>query len=748
MSWPSTWEARWIWVERPASDPSSTRNRFAYLRRSFVIDDVPETAPCRVTADSRFVLFVNGQEVARGPARSIPARLAWADVDLAPLLVTGDNALAVLVRFYGQPAPWWLPATPSGHLGHGGFALEAPDVGLLTDGSWRARWAPYAQDVPTPRHGVAEEHVDGGAWPRGWSEAGYDDSGWAPAVELRGGGPSVHRTTLPLDPYAAMEPAGIAPLTALAVDLAVVAGASGVYDAGGIILATPWLDVRGPAGAAIDVVVGEDLSDKGEVVTAPRNYRLRYTLGGGDAEQERVEGFDVVGFHYLGVEAEEGVEVVVAGAVERRYPRAAGASFTSADHRLSRLWEVGARTLEVCSTDAFLDCPGREQRAWLGDAYVHALLTMVTSTDWRLVRRHLRIGAHSRRPDGLLPMVAAGDLALAPVTIPDYSLHWVRTLARYTERSGDLDTAGELMSTALDIVDAFERHRADDGLLHRVPGWVFVDWATTERADVVGALDALLAAALDDLSSVAALIGHGATAVSAGERATRSRAALEALWDEERGVYVDAADGGGPRRRVSQQTNALAIVSGAASPDRAARILAAILDRNRLVRTTTTADMPPGRELASQYGPPDALAPFDEEVNVVAAQPFFRHFVHDAVATAGRRDLLPGLCLDWWPQVEGGATTFGEYWEAAPGRASRAHAWSATPTWDLTTHVLGVRLLSVGCGKVLVDPLPDVGPLAGCVPLPQGLLEVECDGSAVRVQAPDGVEVEVGPTWA
>ena len=104
---------------------------------------------------------------------------------------------------------------------------------------------------------------------------------------------------------------------------------------------------------------------------------------------------------------------------------------------LNKIWRVGARTLELCSTDAFIDCPGREQRAWLGDSYIHALLTYVTNTDWRLVRRHLRICAHSRRGDGLLAMAAACDFSISSTTIPDYSLHWIRALARYFEYSGD-----------------------------------------------------------------------------------------------------------------------------------------------------------------------------------------------------------------------------------------------------------------------------------------------------------------------
>ena len=137
--WPITWDARWIWAgpaPLPVSPigaagipPKETWNRFCYLRRTVQLDSVPTSVPARVTADSRFVLFVNGVEVARGPARSIPERLAWTEIDLAPYLRAGRNAIAALVRFYGVPGPWWRPAAPSFLLGFGSFALESPTIG-------------------------------------------------------------------------------------------------------------------------------------------------------------------------------------------------------------------------------------------------------------------------------------------------------------------------------------------------------------------------------------------------------------------------------------------------------------------------------------------------------------------------------------------------------------------------------------------------------------------------------------------
>jgi len=778
--WPITWNARWIWASAPplrvspiapvSLPPPESRNRFCYLRRAIEIDRAPGSAPARVTADSRYVLYVNGREIARGPARSIPARLAWTEIDLAPWLRAGRNSIAALVRFYGLPIPWWIPAPPSLQLGFGSFAFESPAIGLASDASWKGLDAPYRADVAPSRvlPQPPVEILNGARVPEGWTRPEFDDSLWAHAVELSAATMAWNRERIPVEPYTAPEPDEIAMMTMNPVVLSEIsrrsiaessaedprdaysrpdADAGGTdtmitFAAEGITLATPWLEVRGPACAIVDIYAGEDLRPDGGAETMPREYAMRYVLGGRVAE--RVEAYEAVGFRYLTAIARGGAEVIAAGAVERRYPRSDAARFESDDLRLNKIWRVGARTLELCSTDAFIDCPGREQRAWLGDSYVLTLLTLVTNTDWRLIRRHLRICAHSRRADGLLAMVAAGDFATSSTTIPDYSLHWVRGLARYFEHSGDVATVRELAPVALGVLDAFERYRADDGLIRAMPGWMFIDWAMTDRAEVIGAVDALYAAALTDFAMLAELaLGDASLAADSRSRAARTRRAFEALWDDAAGVYVDAADSTGAHRRVSQQTNAIAIVGGCAPRERWARIFDYVLDESRLVVTPTISDNA-GAYLSQRMNPAD-YGPFDAEYNVVAAQPFFSHFLHEALARAGRRDAILSRCLKWWPQIERGNTAFEEYWEARSGTGSRCHAWSATPTYDLTTYVLGVRPLAPGYTHAEIAPrFGALTHLEGAVPTPHGLVEINLDRDRGGViMLPAGVTAQV-----
>src|SRR3954470_19935194 len=128
------WAGRWIAPEsRPQLDiPAQslghdrTVGMFSrsLFRTAFEVPEVPSQAPARVTADSRYILWVNGREVGRGPARSQPLRQRYDSYDLAPYLVAGANAIAVLVTYYGRATSFWQPA-PAGSSTDAVLVFEA-----------------------------------------------------------------------------------------------------------------------------------------------------------------------------------------------------------------------------------------------------------------------------------------------------------------------------------------------------------------------------------------------------------------------------------------------------------------------------------------------------------------------------------------------------------------------------------------------------------------------------------------------
>jgi alpha-L-rhamnosidase len=176
---PGDWSAKWIgappaaepdidfdgasWMWFPEGDPrQSAPAGLRYLRTSF--DGAGVTAAkLLITVDDGFTAYLNGEQVARSP----DVVDGWRQprlVDLAP--GAGENVLAVAARnddhADGTPSP--------------AGALVRIKL-WLQDGSTRV--------------------IDGGAaWkaaaeaPDGWTEPGFDDSGWQPALRLAGWGES------------------------------------------------------------------------------------------------------------------------------------------------------------------------------------------------------------------------------------------------------------------------------------------------------------------------------------------------------------------------------------------------------------------------------------------------------------------------------------------------------------------------------------------------------------------------------
>ena len=85
-----------------------------------------------VTADNRFVLYVNGDRVASGPSTGTVKSWRYATVDLAPHLRKGENVIAATVWNFGDVAPAFQQTVATG------FRLIGDPVSTSAPG-WRVR---------------------------------------------------------------------------------------------------------------------------------------------------------------------------------------------------------------------------------------------------------------------------------------------------------------------------------------------------------------------------------------------------------------------------------------------------------------------------------------------------------------------------------------------------------------------------------------------------------------------------------
>jgi alpha-L-rhamnosidase len=775
------WRGMWIWHRRPAirtrtatrPELADATDTVALFRRVVDVVTVPASAPARIWVDGRFILTVNGKEVARGPVRAEPRLSHYDVVDLAPHLVAGENVLAITARHFGEATSWWMPVPPSYSLGGGSLLFEAliGDDWVVSDRSWRCRageaWTAVA--VPGDVACLPLESFDSRAHPFGWDAAHFDDAdGWTKAIEItpvhtgahgdRGASSAPFGMLRP--PVRTGFPDGATHVARLVRTRRVVGGEQQpdpvrqvLHDEhtpeGGdvhlldvdlerIAAGTLVLSVRDASpGTVIDIAAAEHIDAAGCLVTLGQHSGLRYVCRGEGVET--FESFDVIGTRHLHVSVRPGGATQSAAPTielaihDRHRPRPHGASFACSDPLLEQIHAVGLRTVDLCALDAYVDCPTREQRAWTGDSVVHQMVDLVSNPDWAMAIRHPQMAA-SPRPDGMLPMAAASDFARDDSTIvPDWSLHWVRSVFNLYRYTGDRDVIAEMLPVAERTLRWFESYLADDGLLHDVDGWSLLDWSSVYANGTSSVMNALWARALEDVAEMAAWLGNHGTAVWATHRRNGVREGFEAFWDDGRGVYVDHIVDGEQRRAAAQHGGAAALAAGIVPDDRIARVVERLVDRSRLVRHSFVMDpvTVDGGSTGFVYlvtGYPEPV--WDVEEEMVEAQPFFRYVLHDGLARAGRADLIADLCRDWVVFLDAGETSWPECWTGG----TRCHGWSSTPTRDLIVHTLGITPGEPGYGAVRVVPaLGDLEWARATVPTPHGPITVEAyaDGRVI-----------------
>ena len=122
--------ARFCWWR----DRAGSGTEIALFRRTFELATVPGSCRVAVTADARYVLWLNGVRVGRGPLKGTLENYQVETFELAPLLRPGRNVLAAEVRWAGEE----LSAGGEIHSPWPGWWVQGLDDDQLdTPGAWR-----------------------------------------------------------------------------------------------------------------------------------------------------------------------------------------------------------------------------------------------------------------------------------------------------------------------------------------------------------------------------------------------------------------------------------------------------------------------------------------------------------------------------------------------------------------------------------------------------------------------------------
>jgi len=174
------WTAQWVW--RPMAPGEDDVNMWMLARREFEVDGPAKTAVLRVSADTRYQLFINGQFVIDGPVKAYPEQYRYDRVEVARFLRPGPNAIAVRVHHWGRDTAQNIAVRP-GLLVQLSWEDNRGAHTLGTDDTWRVI-EDAAHDTRSPQvsaHLGFEEQYDARREHLGWMKAGYDASAWEAA---------------------------------------------------------------------------------------------------------------------------------------------------------------------------------------------------------------------------------------------------------------------------------------------------------------------------------------------------------------------------------------------------------------------------------------------------------------------------------------------------------------------------------------------------------------------------------------
>ena len=195
----------------------------------------------------------------------------------------------------------------------------------------------------------------------------------------------------------------------------------------------------------------------------------------------RVETFEPYVWRYGDLSAEGG-EFAVSDLHVRRYwnGEVGRASFHCSDPALERIFDAAVNTFAHNAVDVFTDCPGRERAGWLCDSFftgrVNALLCGNCELERLFLQNYALPKSFDNLPAGMFPMCYPASYIRGRF-IPNWAMWLVLETEEYLARSGDRQMVDAMRPKFEALVGYLKTFMNSDGLLEKLPSWVFVEWS-------------------------------------------------------------------------------------------------------------------------------------------------------------------------------------------------------------------------------------------------------------------------------
>ncbi|MEO6437370.1 MAG: family 78 glycoside hydrolase catalytic domain, partial [Tepidisphaeraceae bacterium] len=704
---PDEWKGAWIVA------PAETESLL--LRKTFIVKPNLVRAVVHVSGQGQYELNLNGKKAGEDLLTpgwtNFNQTILYDTRDVTTLLRQGENAAGIVLgngmyhvvrrsrfaKFTGSFGP--LKAILHLRLEYGDGSVET----IGTDETWRVNPGPITYNSI---YG-GEDH-DARLEPKGWDQAGFDESGWRRAVrQVRPGGT--------LRGHSAAAPAVRAIETHKPVGVKTFPDGTAVYDFGQNASFMPRVTVIGSAGSTVRLTPAEVVNDDGTI--------QRSTMGGasrGSSWWQYIKATDGAEtyfprFYYLGsryvradlippgqeddfglkdksaaaadsqskinkpkskIDSLPSIEAIESVVVHSNSPPAG--TFKTSSEQLNRTRDLVRWAMRSNMVSIFTDCPHREKLGWLEQNHFNGPAIRYEFDLTRLFAKNVHDMREAQTPAGLIPNIApeyttfngtfraAAEWGAAFIAVP-----W-----QQYQFTGDAD----LLKTNYDAMKryfAYLESRADDDILSEGLGdWYDLGPKKPSSAQLTPPPVTATAMYLEDarlLAQIASVLGRDDDAKTFSAKADRIRAAYNRrFFDRETGQYGTG----------SQTSYAIPLAMEIVEPS----------DRERILATLV-------REVEQNgYGMTSGNVGFRSLLRALADAGR-----HDVILKMVTQDAKPGYA---W-QLKRGETSLTESWDANL-TSSHNHFMFAQVTEWFYRDLAGIDVDPAGPGfrKIIIRPNP------------------------------------------
>lgn len=787
---------KFIW----ASGEKAPYHFFMFARKNFQLENVPKSANLHITASDRYMLFVNGEYIGRGPARSDPRQKMYDTYDVAKYLKQGKNTIAIKAYHYGtQNSPGEVKPRPGTAYTVGERAGLWAEIEMQgADGKINAigtdeTWSIYrsrAYDRETKLINIlvgSTEIYNAAADPPNWMNTDFNDSAWEKAFVI----PQRQLEWVLLEkrdiPY--LQEREIFPTKIVKVSEVMDMGNRGqkdipeflfaethfplekatannveailkkdnqyaefvsnyaeekgfratvvTVDFGRQVFGFPRIKMKSDAGVIVDMTYGQQLMN--ERIPGGWRYGDRYITRQGEQTWEVAEYKQ---FRYLQIVVRSRyakTEIDSVSLNEYTYPAEQKGKFEASDPFLGKLWQACVDTTYLQMEDNIVCDAQRERAVWSGGDGIHGLDNIYMAYgDIPLTDHFFRSFLMEDIDNGMLRMAYPPRQEYF-YNIPQFLLQWSSRVRKQYLYSGRRELLEELYPSVRKQIDWFEIHRGEAGVLRDLPYWSFWDWTPTDMRGANFATNTLYIKALEDGAYLADQLGQKEDAARWQKIADEVKNVSRKLfWNNEKGRYEDSHYKGQLTGIASEVGNAQALLYGIATEEQIPRIGQAFLDKSQ---------------------------------ELVETSPLFAGYVVDGLMEAGFTETAlqivrkrystminhsdnPTIWEGWFPftglqQFADNEASFRIRDQIRPfGVRSMVHTGGTLTGFILTTQVLGVRPTAAGFSEFEIYPhTGDLTSANGVVPTPKGNIKVnwkkETGVFIIEAEVPNGTVAEI-----